>query len=70
VQVRQLSDALEDREIQIVKIRNSMGARITELEAEVEQTRKVLADEMAMKEAMRVEERERAWKERVDSLKA
>lgn len=70
MQVRQLSDALEDREIQIVKIRNSMGARITELEAEVEQTRKVLADEMAMKEAMRVEERERAWKERVDSLKA
>lgn len=60
VKVRELSDALEDREIQIVKVRNVLAARVAELEAELRTER----------DGARAEEKERVFQDRIASLKA
>lgn len=67
--IRELSDTVEEREIQIVKLRNVMGSRVGELEAELEQVRKALGEELAFKEASRDGEKQKVFKDRIDSLK-
>lgn len=72
VKVRELTDALDEKELLFTKNKNTLSHRIRELEYELQTVQRSLEDEVKLKEASRGSdgEKERVFNVRIDKLKA
>ena len=71
MKVRELTDALEEKELLVTKTKNTLNHRIRELEYELQNVQRTLEDEIKLKEAFKGSdgEKERVFNVRIDKLK-